>query len=459
MESEVALHTPEVWSFWGNSPTDWARWHRYSGTAPLDLVLGDVNYDDCSFDIALHGTLQDRAARDAIRRIHLWSEDQEFLSSIISTLTATRGRVRSNSVDSFILSNDGIKLVDVSDFFAHYRFPKLRHLELDDCRIASWDLLMSRTAVLTTLILHLGYPSPTPTTSQLLSILASNPTLRKVSLSRCAVPVDGGGKSPFQVPLHHLKELKLTGGSRHVIGLLHRLDHPTYMDTLDIALCDCVVLDIPQIIGPYLRDYLRRRGRPQNGLGLSVFQAGQAGLHATLCVGDVCAFDPSTPMWGQVATFVKVTVTLDQTMATNRDRSVKGVLDLIPYTPRDEIVYFRSWGEPAAMEYISINLPNLRTLQFGGMRLSAALRGSNLDGNDNFWPFLQHIFIERLFVEDDGWDPLATFLAHRASSGNRLGSLVVVSSPHMCLEVEERIRGLVQEFRVDVDSLGRGTRP
>ena len=42
---EVASSTPEVWSFWGNTPKDWARWHHHSGSAPLDLVL-DVDGED-----------------------------------------------------------------------------------------------------------------------------------------------------------------------------------------------------------------------------------------------------------------------------------------------------------------------------------------------------------------------------------------------------------------------------
>ena len=36
---KVALHTTELWSFWGNTSKDWARWCRCSATTPLDLVL------------------------------------------------------------------------------------------------------------------------------------------------------------------------------------------------------------------------------------------------------------------------------------------------------------------------------------------------------------------------------------------------------------------------------------
>ena len=56
-------------------------------------------------------------------------------------------------------------------------------------------------------------PSSTPTTPRLLSILASNPALQKVTLIGFAVPYDGGGKPSFRVQLRHLKELRLQGPS------------------------------------------------------------------------------------------------------------------------------------------------------------------------------------------------------------------------------------------------------
>ena len=437
--SEVALRTPEVWSFWGGTPKDWARWHRYSGTAPLDLVLGDVNHDDGTFNMTLRDALRDRATRDAIRRVHLWSSSAAFLSSIISPLNATCEGLRSNSVESFILLNEDGPMVDVSEFLVHYLFPKLQRLELSRCSIASWDLLTSRTGVLTTLILHLFHPSPTPTTSQLLSILASNPTLRKVSLSRCAVPDDGGGGHRFQVPLHHLKELVLYGGLRHVVGLLHRLDHPTNMDKLQIDVCDCAVADVSQIIGPYLRSYLRRRGRSQNGLGLDV---ANTRFWTKFDVGDVGTVDLST--WSHIPMFLEITIELDQ---TPRGLPEKEVLSLIAHTPRDEIVWFYSWGDSVPVEHLSANLPNIRTLQFREMSLplSAVFRNSNPDGNKRILPSLQRLLLKDPITDGGDWGPLTTFLVSRASSGNRLDSLTVAGS-HMCLEVEGHIRNVVQEF-------------
>ena len=129
---EVALRTPEVWRFWGDTPAEWAHWFHHSKTAPLDPMLSDIACNDNSFNLALRNALQDRAARDAIRRVILRNEDAVFLNSTISLLTPTREGVQSNSVVLFILTNDDDMPVDISDFFAHYRFPKLQCLALYD---------------------------------------------------------------------------------------------------------------------------------------------------------------------------------------------------------------------------------------------------------------------------------------------------------------------------------------
>ena len=442
---EVAARTPGVWSFWGNTLADWARWHRHSGTVPLDLVLS-FNYSDDEDDPCevalqdtLQGTLQDRAARDTIRRIHLSSEDRSLLSSIISSLAARCEGVRSNSVESFILLNESCVPLDISDFFAHFRFPKLRRLELNDCKITSWDLLTSRTAVLTTLSLRFYNSSPTPTTSQLLSILTSNPALRKLTLSRYAIPDDGGGGSLLRVPLRHLEDLRLDGGIHPVLGLLHRLDHPGNMDHLRIILSDCAVTDIPQTIGPYLRDHFRRRGRSRNGLGLRVVHFGR---HIMLRAGDTCGTGLPDPVicgdWP-----VTIEVKLNQTPG---DLSEKGVLDLIAHTPRDEIVLFESFCGLAAVEDISAHFPNLKALQLESptVPLSTIFPESGMGGDGGVLPFLQHIGF--LSCRDcDDWSPLTAFLARRVSSGYRVGSLMI-SHSHVCPEVEECIRGIVPVF-------------
>jgi len=192
---EVASSTPELWCFWGNTLKDWARWHRRSGIMPIDLVL-DVEKDDGSFNVALGNVLQDRAIRDTIRRVHLKSRDSLLLSSIISSLTASHKEPQHTSMESLILRDKRGGPIDLSNFLARYSFPKLQRLELSNCKVSSWNLITSRTPVLTTLDLYLRrfLPGDCPvTTSQLLSILASYPTLQKVSLSWLEDRNGGGG--------------------------------------------------------------------------------------------------------------------------------------------------------------------------------------------------------------------------------------------------------------------------
>ena len=71
---QVASSTPGLWSFWGNSIEDWARRCARCSTAPLDLVLGQYTSHD--FDDTLRDALQDRAARDTIRQVHLKNGDE-----------------------------------------------------------------------------------------------------------------------------------------------------------------------------------------------------------------------------------------------------------------------------------------------------------------------------------------------------------------------------------------------
>ena len=195
---EVASRTPELWSFWGNTPEDWGRWCRRLGTAPLDLVLNVGCCDVLRFTTPLRNVLQDRVTQDAIRSLHLTSEDPGSLTFTIALLAANCGEPRSNGAESLILRSQNSMPVDVSDLFTHYRFPTLRCLDLTNCTISSWDHLPRETSFLTTLVLDFSHQSPTPTTSQLLSILASNPALRKVGLLRRAVP-DCGEDSSFRV--------------------------------------------------------------------------------------------------------------------------------------------------------------------------------------------------------------------------------------------------------------------
>jgi len=174
-------------------------------------VLGGYGYDESHFDGDPSDALEDRAAKDTIRRVHLAVWSTGLVKSILDFLTPNREDPRSNSVESFILWNQSKAPVDASDFLARNRFPKLQRPRLSNCSISSWDHLTSRTSALTTLKLDFSHPSPapspTPTVSQLLSILSSNPALPKVALLDRAVPDGGGSESSSRVQLHHHRGL------------------------------------------------------------------------------------------------------------------------------------------------------------------------------------------------------------------------------------------------------------
>ena len=444
---EVALHTPELWSFWGNSMAEWARRCFRSGTAPLDLVLSDPGNAKSYtyFDTAMHDILQDHATQDAIRCVHLAAKDSRLLNSIIAPLTSNHdGELRSNSIESFILQNRSGMPSDVSDFFARYRFPKLQCIRLYNCTISSWDHLTSRTSVLTTLELYFRHPSPTPTTSQLLPILTSNPALQRVKLSGCTIPADSGEPSS-RVQLHHLKELQLDGYLRSVAGLLHQLDHPRNMENVSINFHDCDVTDISQIIGPYLRDHLQRRDRPQNGLDLHVLPRDQSSrIGIKLRVGDTHGAN-FAPHWARENTFFDIGILLKGVPHRGVLRSA--TLGLLAYAPLEEIVYVHTDSNPATMEDAHTRFPNLRALSFDVESLPSAFPDPDLIADGKMFPSLEHVSLD--YVGDGDLRPLVTFLAYRASSGNRLSTFEITGYSHICPEVLDYIEGMVGKLKVD----------
>ena len=110
---------------------------------PPEVVLKGTRLGEDALGPALRNALQDRAVRDTIRQVHLTAGDSELLSFTIFPLTVTSepDGVRPNRLESLILRDKSIDTsVDVSDVFAHYRFPTLQRLELVNCTISSWDL-------------------------------------------------------------------------------------------------------------------------------------------------------------------------------------------------------------------------------------------------------------------------------------------------------------------------------
>ena len=450
---EVASRTPELWTFWGNNLEDWEeRYLSSSVGAPLDLVLAlrepDYSPMPSSVNESHQVVLADRAASNSIRRVHLWADNEYLLASIISPLLSPCGGLRTSNLESLILRADCERPLDVS-FFAHSHLPKLQHLELFKWAISSWAHLASQPTLLTTLTLSPHVVAPTPTMSQLLSILASTPYLHTLVLDARALPDDDSDEPFRQVPLRHLEELQLEGNGdvRRAFGFLHRLDHPNRMGKLWIELPHCTAEDIPQTIGPYLRDYVRRRGRSPNGLGVSLSIYGLIAFGA----GDVGELHPSTSKSGRMTTFFHLTI-WGQVLFPDDVRN-QLTLDLIGHIPREEIAYFRTCERLAAIKDLRVRMSNLKAMDLGVIPLYPTFSVLDSQGGsqveERIPPSLQLLFLGELILNGYDLIHLIAFLHRRASSGNALDSLRIEGPCHMCLEVSLRVRSMVRRLKID----------
>jgi len=439
---EVASHTPELWSFWGNTLKQWSRRYRCSKTAPVDLVLSRYHMtgSHVPFVGPLRDAVRDRAARDTIRSVHLQSRRKELLTSILSSLTPDGESIRSSSIESISL-----RFVDASNFFARSRFPKLSFLHLSKgVNFSSWECIGPHTTALTTLYLAIEDTSRDPTTSQLLSILASNPRLQDLTLSKRAIPRDNGDGSTFQVPLHNLKKVYLSGPFHPIFRLLYRLDHPETMDEMTLVVSGCTVGDIMGTFGPYLRDYLQRDRRVRDGLGIFVNSYGQ-------CV----SIQASTPrsVKGRIRRVVlaKFTAMLRENLLP--PAADKLCIDFAAFTPREQVVYFGGDLGMEAVRGIVPTMPEIKELHLTSAVLSDRFLQPHPNGplaNTKLLPSLRHLHLEDIVLDDDDWSPLLPYLAHQTSGGQVI-SLTLSGEPvHICKDVVNDIKGLVDEFIFDL---------
>ena len=450
---EVASNTQELWCFWGNSTSDWTHRYPRCEAGPLDLVLEGCAGSGLSDE--LRDALQDHAARDNIRRVHLTGFfAAKLLNSVFSAIVAEGEGTRSNGVESFriLQSSGGSDVTDVSGFFSRYYLPKLKCLRLVGCGISSWDLLGSRTAALTTLELADVLSPITPTLSQLLSILSSNPLLQDLKLSyHLASPViDGEGSSPL-VPLRHLKKFHLTSDFGHASGLLNQLELPDRMERLRLDLRQCSALDLSQILGPYIGDCVRRRGRfPGGGLGLSTSHTSHTFL---LHIADA----PSHDDFSMVAWFMMVDIVMSG--ALKKEEAEQTGLDLITHIPREQVIGLRTALPILRSKELCVEMRDLTYLHLIEVDLSTWFAESDIHGPHAFeglLPSLDRILIIWSTLSgDDGWSPFTNFLSRRAEARNRISSLRLCRCPLIDDDVVETIKCAVKTFENE-DSFGDG---
>ena len=394
-----------------------------------------------SFDGPLRDALQDRAACNAIRSLHLQTGERSLLTSILSALAPNGEGVRWNGIESITLRH-----VDASEFFGRYRFPKLWYLDLSaGVTISSWNEVGLHTTALTTLSLAFGNASRVPTIPQLLSILASNPRLQSLSLSMNAIPCDNKDVSTTSVSLYYLKKLRLSGKFHPVFQLLRRLDHPETMDAMTLFPGHGTTEEISGTFGPYVRDYIRRDGRFRGGLGVQV----KTLVHSiTIQVSTISSF--TGPI--QKVPFATFTVMHRRDLAISIKKKL--YIDLIAHTPGEHVVYFGANLLIDVVRGAVAAMPNLQELHLAGPILALRSLQPNPDGPlaKKLLPSLRRLHMKDAPVHENNWGLIIPYLTHQTSGGQRI-SLTISSSGgprHICKDVLEEMKDLVEELVLDL---------
>ena len=439
---QVALRTPGLQSSWGNNLRDWKRRHLRSGISALDLILDGWRYGGGVLDKALGDALRDRAARDVIRKVHLKGGNTDLLTAIISSLVPEGQGVRPSSIESIVLSN-----VDVSGLFTRHRFPKLHNLHLSgNFRILSWDCLKSTTTALTSLSLDLSDIDPSsavPTTSQILSLLASNPNIRFLTLDVLPINDDGGGGPRLQLPLRYLKHISLTGSLRYLSPILRQLEFPERMDHEEITIHDCTAQGVLEIIGPYIQDYLRHHARFRDRLGMFVW----SDLHCINFRARVVGVgyrDPNRlprdgPPYGGFE------AKLSQLIP--RDARKQLCIDILALLPQESIVDFET--NLLVTEEVVVAMPNLEALYLVRPVVSDGFLlpdPNGLNAHKKLLPSLRWLYLKDVTAVYDNWEPLVTYLTRQTSGGQVVSLSVFGEGVHVCSEVIKRIECLVEKL-------------
>ena len=459
---KVALRTPEVWSFWGNTLEDWSKWCNRVVGVPVDLVLSQYPNRLREPDTPLRDALRVCANADKIRRIHLSGDGFAILDPIISPLTPDGEGVRRNRIES-IISWSQIIPAALLDFFARSRLPNLRRLKISgiflptliqtigQLQIPLWDhLTLPHTTRLTALSLCIE-SAPLPiTASRLIPILSSNPNLRELELWRAGLP-DDIDKSSARVSLPHLRTIILEGEPHRVFGLLRRLERPPVSDRTELRLMNFAEEDIPRTLVPYMRDHLRHDIRIQGTLGVYIslldsFPIFTSGTLALLSVSE------------QMVSPARFLLSLLGPVALG-PTTRKLTLDLLAFIPHKRVVVLKADNSLEVPKDLLVAMPNINTLWLDTPTLSDGFLLPDPDGphaNTKLLPSLRSLQLDHVITSDTGWEPLITYLAHQTFEGQVI-SLEVSGGSRIPPEVVEEIHGLVETFSYDPISDAEGS--
>lgn len=437
---QVARCTPELWSSWGNNLVDWKRRYIHSDNSPLDLVLDWFGHKNGTFDETLREALKSRASRDLVRKVHLRGPKLDLLTSIISTLTPKDEGIRYSSIESIVSTN-----MDITDFLSRHRFPKLRNLNITVSSDRVLNHLKSCTVTLTNLSLMSEYPpsrAPAPTTSKMLSLLASNPYIQTIALHFLMVNDDVKSNHRFQVPLRHLRWLSLGMNFRRALTILQRLELPDTVDQVYLSFEGCTLEGIRKDVGPYIWDLFQGRERSRDRLGISFeIHARHLWLKAS-----VVGFGDESQDWSPPLT----SLTMNPPENVSGEERDKLCIDILGFLPRALIVCLETNLSAGLIGELLVTMPNIEVLRLANAVVSDSFLLPDPDGpnaHKKSLPSLRRLSLEYdVEVDDNNWDPFVRYLAHQTSGGQRISLAVSGEGVHICLGVREEIGALVEQF-------------
>lgn len=404
---EVARRTPDLWSCWGSNLGDWKRRYLCHENSPVDLVLDGTQDQTEPFGEALRVALQSHAARGLIRRVHLRDLDANLSTSILSCLTPEDDSVRRCNIRSIVLPK-----MDTSNFFARHRFPKLRDLYL--ARFPNLNHLKSHTEDLVNLTLDNPFSPPfTPTISDILSLLASNPNLQIVALTCVVIEDDLGSGHRFQVPLLHLKRFTVIMPARPALALRQRLNLPDTVGVVSLGFFPCTLEEGRQVIGPYIRDYLQGRRGWESQLRILV-KVTDRSVSLKVVGNKLKPHDRHSPlrnfsMWLPRCTW---------------EEKERLSIDIVTLLPSECITHLSANLSIEVIEEFLV-APNTHT---------------------KLLPSLRELSLGYEVEVDNDWDLLVRYLTHQTSGDQRISLKVFGKGVHICSELRRQIEELTERF-------------
>jgi hypothetical protein len=212
---------------------------------------------------------------------------------------------------------------------------------------------------------------------------------------------------------------------------------------------DCTPQGVLEVIGPYIRGYLRRDARFRDRLGMFVSSTSDSILFDADVVGGVgynglkrlprCG-PPCARFWAMFS------------QPSTYDAVEKLCFEVLALLPQESIVSFQT--DLSVTGETVVTMPNLETLYLLHPVVSDGFllpdpNGPNAD--KKLLPSLRLLYLKNVRAEDDNWDPLVTYLTHQTSGGQAVSLEILGDGIHICSKVIKQIEGLVDEFSYKPD--------